>query len=368
MKKVLFASTALVAFGLAGAAQAADPISLKLGGYSAWVFGYADQEEIAPGVDFQDFDVKGTNEIFFVGSTTLDNGLKVGVTVELEAGGQPETTAAGTDVIDEAYVSVEGGFGRIVLGSEDPASYLLHVAAPVAVGSFYGEGEIGDRRWIIGAGNYMTTALGDIGGGGTDDNEKIIYFTPNFSGFTAGVSYTPSTDARSGDQPNQAPENFIDDVLHIGAAYNNSFSGVGVKLSAGYATALDEQDSGIPGVADEFSGWSLGAQFGYAGFTVGGSFKNIDLEAGGVEVGLDGQVWDAGISYATGPATVSFTYQSSETDSAAELAKDTILLSGKYNMGPGVDLIAGIGHVDYEAAGADVNDGWWAATGIALAF
>ena len=37
MKKILFASTALVAVGMtAGTAQASDPIKLQLGGFSKW--------------------------------------------------------------------------------------------------------------------------------------------------------------------------------------------------------------------------------------------------------------------------------------------------------------------------------------------
>lgn len=58
-----------------------------------------------------------------VGETTLDNGIMFGVNVQLEA----ETCG---DQIDESYMYVEGAFGRIEIGSEDPATDAMFYGAP----------------------------------------------------------------------------------------------------------------------------------------------------------------------------------------------------------------------------------------------
>ena len=147
MKKILFASTALVAAGLmsAGPAEAADKIKLNLGGFSKWWVVGAWQNndfEAQNGAAYasssntgqrQQVDVKGDNEIWFTGETTLDNGLKVGVKVELEAGGHSDIT---TDVIDQSYAWVEGGFGKLQIGTLPSVAAALHVQAPDAAGNW----------------------------------------------------------------------------------------------------------------------------------------------------------------------------------------------------------------------------------------
>ena len=113
MKKVLLSSTALAAAGLmAGTgspAQAAEPIQLSLGGYYQAFFTLRAQSDVdRRGVgatqstfgndeEIHPTDVQQEGEVFFVGETTLDNGIKVGVNVQLEA----YTTG---DQIDEHYV------------------------------------------------------------------------------------------------------------------------------------------------------------------------------------------------------------------------------------------------------------------------
>ena len=86
-KSFLLRGTALstVAIFLIGASEgnAAETMWIKLGGYSTQYLGYASQNNLDPG-DFTGPDIKSDTEIFFVGDTTLDNGLSIGVNVQLE--------------------------------------------------------------------------------------------------------------------------------------------------------------------------------------------------------------------------------------------------------------------------------------------
>ena len=100
MKKVLLSSTALVAAGVMATApaSAAEKLSAKVGGYMEQWVGYTsvDDDNAAAG-DTSGFDVKSDSEIHFNGVTTLDNGIKVGIHVELE--GHTESGGA-ADQID----------------------------------------------------------------------------------------------------------------------------------------------------------------------------------------------------------------------------------------------------------------------------
>ena len=123
MKKALLLGTsAIVAAGMfAAPAHAADPIEISVGGFMNQWFGYQDNDD-APGVDTQTFEQWSNSEIIFNGKTTLDNGLQVGIQVQLEA--NTDTS----DQIDESFAFVEGSFGRFVIGSENDAGYLMHYA------------------------------------------------------------------------------------------------------------------------------------------------------------------------------------------------------------------------------------------------
>ena len=81
MKKSLLATTALAALGavaVAGPAVAAEKIKVSVGGYMEQWFGFADNKNnVAPNTD--GFDQQSDGEIHFKGSTTLDNGIKVGI-------------------------------------------------------------------------------------------------------------------------------------------------------------------------------------------------------------------------------------------------------------------------------------------------
>ncbi|MBT5433793.1 MAG: porin, partial [Rhodospirillaceae bacterium] len=93
MKKLLLGTTALVSAGfVAQNAQAADPIELSIGGYHNWAFFFADNDSTPatgtlpaePGFGLGDHDLKFSGEVQLRGSTVLDNGLEVGVRIEIE--------------------------------------------------------------------------------------------------------------------------------------------------------------------------------------------------------------------------------------------------------------------------------------------
>jgi len=379
MKKILFATTALIAFG-ATAAQAAEPIKLQLGGYSKWWVGYASQDdsfERATG-DRTAVDVQGDNEVFFKGSTTLDNGIKIGIDVQLEAGGSTSDT---TDSIDESYVTVDGGFGRVILGTENNGAYLLHVSAPDAASNL-DEGGLIEGQWVVRPGQVGVLSTTAILTGG--DSEKITYVSPSFAGFTVGASYIPDggTEDDRGVTNNSTTTNAagnatvnINEAYGAGAAYNNTFGGVGVKASVGYVVGdVNSNTTATTSAYTSDEEWSAGAQLSYAGFTLGGSYRSQELEGKRGTSDQEGKVWNVGLQYATGPFAVSLAYMQSNIEYGRGVTDDDMTLyqlSGKYNMGPGVDMLATIGHIEFDnnnAVAAQNNEGWAAMTALSLAF
>jgi hypothetical protein len=432
MKKILFASTALVAVGLMGAdaAQAADPIKLSVGGFSRWwVVGAEQSDSYArsqqPGNGYQvnntaghynNTGIKGDNEIHFQGSTALDNGLKVGVFVSLEAGGHTDQT---TDLIDSSYAWVEGGFGKVFVGTLKNGAALLHVSAPDAASNF-SEGGMATGNYTIikpGAVVGMNQRAGYSGSTNstaiiTDNkSEKITYVTPSFAGLTLGATYVPN----AGGEDNRNQSTNRAQAYGVGAGYTRTIGPVGLKLSAGAVqTSLS--------AGETFTQYSGGTQLSYAGFTLGGSYQlardaiarsgnanNLDSGYNGVngrvnystalassifagtngKVDFGGQAYDVGLQYATGPYAVSFAYFHSEVAGLkadgtgyANHGDDTIdfyQASGKYSLSAGIDLLASAGYATYKsglygyaatAAGNDAlkNDGYYGMTGLSLKF
>jgi predicted porin len=387
MKKVLIASTALVAAGLmtAGSANAAEKIKLNLGGFSKWWVVGAWQDsgfEAGTGRGYANVDVKGDNEIFFGGDTTLDNGMKIGINIELEAGGNVETSQTPPDVIDKSYVFIESGIGKVIVGSEANGTVLLHVMAPDAAGNWGGEALLQSGASIVQPTNVVVMRTTEID---TDDNaDKITYVTPTFYGLTLGASYIPH--ASGGNGLSKGEDNYNQpasmSVYGVGAGYANTFGPVGVKLSTGFVWG----DANAAGVTGDLQELSAGGQLAYGPVTVGGSYRQRILdEKGGVGVAplgtnIDGYVWDAGIQYDGGAWQISFAYLYSANEDSTAAGQDALTLyqvSGKYNLSAGIDLVASGGWAEWNdesqkvsgnTGDANHNEGWMIATGLSLTF
>ena len=130
---------------------------------------------------------------------------------------------------------------------------------------------------------------------GNNDSQRFTYFTPRFSGFQIGVSY-----ARDGLQDTNLQidedDGQIANIFDIGANYVNSFGDIDIALSGRYGTA-DAAGRANPDI------WSAGLNLGMAGFTIGGSYAEQN-DAGT----FNGEAFDLGMSYETGPRGFSITW------------------------------------------------------------
>ena len=330
MKRVLLASTALVAagaFASVGAVQADEmmegPVTVGVGGYTTGAIGFAsdsDDGKRGQGIDY-------VFEIGVSGSTTLDNGITVGVSAQLgRSSGRAAHKAdkddgGGTD-FDEIHTTLSGSFGSLRLGRTESAAFNATVAAPGAgIGGMLGV----NYGWF----STAAPAVNTYSGIGAEDALKVVYTTPNFNGLTLGMSYAP----------NNSEENFNDrstaglgEHTAVGMKYSTGFMEDGsLTLGAGYEMAAGGDDGG------DASAMRFGINVSVDQFSFGGSMFDDDNTGATSE----GMAYDIGASWTEGATEVGLQYA---TDAAhggwggAETAKAALHLT--YTLGPGV-LIGG---------------------------
>ncbi len=337
MRKVLLGSTALVAAGmLAGSgapAQGAEPITLSVGGYYQAFFVIRAQSDVDnEGVGavqstfgndekIHNFDIQQEGEVHFTGSTTLDNGITVGVNIQLEA-------YRNNDQVDEHFVFFSGNFGRLVIGAENSAPYLMHYGAPGAVP---GHGVDSPNLWTMVGTAGNAAAVGSpvaTPPSFVSDANKISYFTPRFSpGFQFGFSYTPdNTDGfgnsgTGGSLVSDSEDVGQENVISFGVNLVHAFNTVDLAWSFGWEHGFVEGNGTAPGGTcgsqngadtalvcvtdpDNQQGRDIlatGFQIGIGGWKVGGAFQYDDQ---GQERNNERYEMAVGVTYGAGPWTV----------------------------------------------------------------
>ncbi len=409
MKKQLLATSALAAAGLiasAGAASAqtapaSQPIQVTVGGYMYQFLTYTSQDNrtnsagttsvTAKPVKVQ---VNNDSEIWFQGKTTLANGISVGLRIELE--GNTET-----DQIDRSFGFVEGAFGRIEIGSTANAGNTMGVHAPDPMNGMGIAGVMGLNNVIqpqSGQSNGLDSPVGTTLLRFTDnDAEKINYYTPRFEGFQLGLTYIPEvTQDRGGYNSPRFSSNTYNNGFAAGLNFTRAFGPVDIQASAGYLHFQKPDSTTVSNATlSDPSAYTFGAQVGYAGFRVGGSyFKAKDyavITAGQTTAAtsmtgngwsgatgnlIQGSSYDLGLTYTFGPATVGIDYFHGKNDGASAVAGSDVMkagaISGRYVLGPGVAVQAAIFNVKIDgentSTGVDNNKATGVNTGLLLNF
>ena len=101
-------------------------------------------------------------------------------------------------------------------------------------------------------------------------------------------------------------------IFDVGANYVQSFGDFNVAASVRWGTGSNTLSANAPvGAPDTPTVFGAGLNLGYAGFTIGGSWAESNEHNGGQD---DGNAYDIGASYATGPWTFSLTYFHGENE------------------------------------------------------
>jgi outer membrane protein OmpU len=363
MKKLLLGSTALVAMGLlATPALAAEMVKVSVNGEFLVLWGFAldDQDDAVgqPGEDKRSHGAYQNSKLKFGGSTTLDNGITVGVNIDLAGQSQDNN-------VDKSWAYFDGTFGKIEVGSVDGVAFkstawlpsAYHYQGPNYGSVIWGENNNGggfSPQSITGAWTYGGVAFGN-------DNEKVNYFTPRISGFQLGASYTPEACELensqqgqdcgypgywSGDSNNASASFRQSEVWELGVNYAGDIGDASIGFSIGYIDGQSENSAATFEDRDEIS---VNGSVGFGAFTVGAGFRNDNQGLAGNNT--DTSVWALSGSYGMGAWTFGAGLINVESEAGAAGGQDelSVFAAGvNYDIGPGILLTAGVDSADYE--------------------
>jgi hypothetical protein len=311
MRKILLATTALVGFAMAGAAQAATaPLNVTVGGSIDFVAG-AFHESRAAGAtnsasgDFETvyslaFGVTGKTccGIEYGGDLVLDNDIDP---VIAEARADPYVGNSNNIYVTKATVFLAGAYGKVQLGDARGATDLV-VAGPNMIGYRYIDFLDGER--------YSKKLI--IGVDGKDHSTNVTYYTPKVGNdmhkVQAAVTYIPNY-IQYGSTVQLTEKSGYINVLKGVLAYTGNFKSVAVNASADIING-NMNNSVFSGstAARPFTSWGLAAQAAYDGFTVGATYTDLGHFMSGADQNKDQKLFGASLKYEFSKYAVGFNY------------------------------------------------------------
>lgn len=375
MKKLL-ATAAICGLVVASAPAQAD-VDLNVGGFFKGYLSYADTDEDtnAANPNDRELDIIRNTELHLSGETTLDNGLTVGAHFEVDADGNYNDAFN----VQESYVYFSSGWGRVNVGAEDSAAYLLQVAAPSA------DANVDGIRQAVSGINYAITQFGETAGtdalsglavtnngvasGGLDYDhdatgwdDKITYLSPVLNGFQFGISYTPDTGDAAGENAVNTDDvgNAFGSAYDLAARYEGTFDGVGFALGAGY-TNIEEEASGTDAAGtatDDRTLWNVGLDLDIGAFGVGVVYTEDDFGETFItatSTRADEETLVVGVDYTTGPFKLGASYLDQEGTANLVGATGTDGVETErwtagvvYTYGPGMTFRGSISQVEHD--------------------
>ena len=323
----------------------------------------------------------------FTGQTTLDNGITVGVVIGLN--GESVAKSDSDEQFDRAYADFSGKFGLIRIGEANGALVTDCITDPGNVTSNFGVNSPNEsysnvgfaqaRNRTLGTANVSNSPLGyfstfgvaPMGSIGTcygieDKGNKIQYFSPDFDGFTFGVSFTPTgSQRRAGgglsygtDVTAPGPEGDGNNILSVGIDYTHDFEDWNLTIGGGGEWAFTQYTS-AGGTTDNKPSWyQAGIQLGIGDFAIGASgayyvnYAHAGYAATTASSGDDGWVVSGGASYTIDAWSfgIQGVFGSFQQSAAAILGTSApgvsaqnekmwgVSLNGAYVLGPGISL------------------------------
>jgi predicted porin len=357
MKRILYGTTALVVAGVvAGDASAASGLKLAITGFYRNSIGgsignaptnkFAGDGPIAtPGgagittaglgnFDRQNVSLRQEVRVNFTGQTTLDNGITVGVLVGLN--GENVAKSGSSTQINRAYADFSGKFGLVRVGEAtgafgtdcvgDPGNVTANFGVNSPNESYSNVGYVQQRNQTTGKANvrnagsgtttyHSTFGVAPMGSIGTcygieSKGNKIQYYSPSFGGFTFGISFAPTGNARFaggglayGTDVTAPTGGGGNNILSIGADYTHDFGNWNLTAGGGGEWAFTLYTPAGGDNTNHPSAYQAGVQVGFGHFAIGFSgayymnYAHAGYAATTSGADSDGYVVTAGGSY-----------------------------------------------------------------------
>ncbi|NDV54067.1 porin [Salipiger sp. PrR003] len=338
MKKILFASTALVA--TAGVAAAEVTIS-----------GYAEMGIFNPSTEDAETQFFTDLDVTFTMSGEADNGLVFGATIDLDEAADNNNPGRfeRPEVQGGENMFVSFGGATLTMGDTDGALDARVPEMALAAGS------LADDETAHAGFNHMD-GVSDLGTvtdtiglslDGLGDGQ-VARFDYAYQGFIFSVSAEQV--AQGADAEYADGSDLGDTIWAAGVSYAGEFSGVDLTAGLGYQDLEDFGNVTSLAVTGGFTnGLSLGATYSTADFDV----LSDDVEHYGVAVGYAINAFEIGVNWGT--------YE------AGSDSTEGYGLAASYDLGGGLVAQLGYGHSEYDVADIDTDDNTWS-LGLAMSF
>ncbi len=223
-------------------------------------------------------------------------------------------------------------------------------------------------------------------GGQMQDVNRINYFTPRFMGLQIGVGYAPKINA-AGSIPGSntagvcgfndataqinCPTNDFSwqDFFDVGANYLNKFGDITVAAFGAFMYAnFVPGFTANTGAANIVTGsnltswkqWVVGLQFGYAGFTVGGSYgRNTNGNGSASLVNIT----NTQVAVVGGAATSQAAFGGNPNIGGLQFGQesaDKFEVGANYALGPGIKVLGGVQYYNFAGPSNAVAAQSWA--------
>ena len=299
MRKVLLATTALVAIGGVSAASA----DVSLSASASWTYdSWSDDTAAATASNVTTNNTSATMDSDFTisGSTTADSGMTFGGSIHVDDG-----------VDDDARMHVSDDWGQISFGEHNDAAKASSAGQSALDAAISGGTSITSLTTPA-----LTTGLAGSTVVGSEAKGQIMYTSPTVNGLTVRVSKTDAGAASKAD------------ATAVGLTYAVDMDGVG--LTAHYASydvdAAADATTGIGSLETDSSGF--GVKVVYGDFTVRAASSTTDVKEGDGTMGVAGayesETSDYGITYAMSDSiTVEAVTSSSELSTGSQNGGDS---------------------------------------------
>ena len=297
MRKVLLASTALVALGSASA-MAAD---VTISGNTTWQYESYDKNGGFTGAE-NGTSIDHDSDVDFKFVNTTDSGLTITMAVGLNEGGSQ----------DDQKLTIAGDFGSIRLSNDQEG---------VGDGAINAGGLVNDET------TSLTAGLGKYGTSMSTGN-MVTYTAPSMNGLSAAVSFADAgTATRS-------------DVTEMRVAYSTAMDGTTIDID--YVSSSTD-DNGTAGAQSGSDATSIGIKIGMGAVTFAANAATKSLN----DNSEDYSSTTVGASYNLGNGMVIGVYQNDgEDDKEATYDYKQTAASITYTIAPG--LTAGLTVTDTE--------------------
>ena len=215
MRKLLLGTTALAAAATLSTNAALADVSIS----GSYEFKYLSRGSLITSLDGTTMN-HGDTDMVVTFSNKTDSGLDLNFRYDIGAVTSSDQALTG----DEASLSISGGFGKVVLGTDDDASDAYGI----------------DEMDIVAeepTSSHASATIGQSSSIGSSDAMKIAYHLPAMGGLTSGISFADSGAAGGSDK------------TAYGLKYSMSAGGadvsIGYRASSTEGTAVDTDESNL---------------------------------------------------------------------------------------------------------------------------